>query len=89
MRKYLKVMLILVVALSLLGTVAFATNTNPFVVNGSATVGNAGRAMNNIGATAVELIRIFGGILAIIMVLITGIQYLIGTPAKKQEIKGK
>ena len=112
MKKYLKVMLVLIVALSLMCTFAFAagegdkteietnnkteleTNNNTSnsitdvldTKDGGGTVSNA---MKNLGSMFYGIVRTAGYIIAIIMVLVVGIQWLIGTPAKKQELKGK
>ena len=86
MKKYLKVMLVLVVALAMLGTVAFA---NSFEINGSQTGGAVTNTVNNIGATVITIVQTVGYVVAVVMVLVVGIQWLIGTPAKKQELKGR
>ena len=91
MKKYLKVMLILVVVLSLMTTVAFAgpfsnaSKTATDKGNGSSMVGYA----NTIGGSIIGVVQTIGYIVAVVMVLYVGIQWLIGTPAKKQELKGR
>ena len=87
MKKYLKVMLVLVVALAMFATVAFAAN--PFAINGKQTGGAVTNTVNNIGATAITIVQTVGYVVAVVMILVVGIQWLIGTPAKKQELKGK
>jgi NADH:ubiquinone oxidoreductase subunit 6 (subunit J) len=94
MKKYLKVMLVLVVALSMLCSFALAANDdNPFkpVIDQAAAEqnGTIGNAVNNIGATVIKVIQTVGYVIAVVMVLVLAIQWLIGTPAKKQELKGK
>ena len=86
MKKYLKVMLVLVVALAMLGTVAFASS---FDITGTDTSSSVTTTVNNIGATAIKIVQTVGYVIAVVMVLVVGIQWLIGTPAKKQELKGK
>ena len=86
MKKYLKVMLVLVVALMMLGTVAFASS---FDITGTDTSSSVTTTVNNIGATAIKIVQTVGYVIAVVMVLVVGIQWLIGTPAKKQELKGK
>lgn len=91
MKKYLKVMLVLVVALSLLCT--FALAANPFADAAStATNGNGSQAtavVNRLGGTALNVIQTAAYIIAVCMVLVVGIQWMMGTPAKKQELKGR
>jgi hypothetical protein len=89
MKKYLKVMLILVVALSLMSTVAFA---GPFTTAMNNTTGEGAQMtthVNKIGGSIISVIQTIGYIVAVVMVLYVGIQWLIGTPAKKQELKGR
>ena len=86
MKKYLRVMLVLVVALAMFGTVAAA---NSFVISGEQTGGAVTNTVNNIGATVITIVQTVGYVVAVVMVLVVGIQWLIGTPAKKQELKGK
>ena len=92
MKKYLKVMLVLAIAMSLLCTVAFASgSSNPFnsVVTGGGSSTSLSDAVSGIGASAIDIVQTLGYIIAVIMVVVVGIQYLIGTPAKKQELKGR
>ena len=42
-----------------------------------------------VGGSIISVVQTLGYIIAIVMVLYVGIQWLIGTPAKKQELKGK
>lgn len=90
MKKYLKVMLVLVVALTMLCTVAFA---GPFSDALGGTDMGTGTEMtkhvNKIGGSFISVIQTIGYIVAVVMVLYVGIQWLIGTPAKKQELKGR
>ena len=86
MKKYLKVMLVLVVALSMLCTFALA---NPFDISGANTGTSVTTTVNNIGATIIGVVQAVGYVVAVVMVLTLGIQWLIGTPAKKQELKGR
>ena len=91
MKKYFKIMMILLVTLSLLTTIAFA---GPFsTARAKATTAGTGTAMtghvNNIGGSFISVIQTIGYIVAVVMVLYVGIQWLIGTPAKKQELKGR
>lgn len=88
MKKYLKVMLVLVVALSMLCT--FALAANPFKDNVSVGNGGAvGTAVSKIGGDIIGIIQTIGYVVAVAMVLVVGIQWLMGTPAKKQELKGR
>lgn len=94
MKKYLKVMLVLVVALSILCTFALAANNNPFAqamkdATSAADAGKTTEYVNNIGGTVINTIQTIGYIIAVVMVLYVGIQWLIGTPSKKQELKGR
>ena len=91
MKKYLKVMLVLVVALTMLCTVAFA---GPFSTAHKSAIdaGNGGEMtghVQTIGGSIISVIQTIGYIVAVVMVLYVGIQWLIGTPAKKQELKGR
>lgn len=86
MKKYLKVMLVLVVALSMFCTFAMA---NSFVINGTNSAGKVTNSINNIGSTVITIVQTVGYVVAVVMVLIVGIQWLVGTPAKKQELKGR
>jgi len=92
MKKYLKVMLVLVVALSILCTFAFAANPFQDAMNAATSVGTGieieGK-VNVIGGTVINTVQTIGYIVAVVMVLYVGIQWLIGTPAKKQELKGR
>ncbi|MBP3284031.1 MAG: hypothetical protein J6M02_00845 [Clostridia bacterium] len=45
--------------------------------------------LNEAGATVTGVIKILGYIIAVVMVMWLGIQYIIATPAKKAELKGK
>lgn len=91
MKKYLKVMLVLVVALSMFCTFAMAANS--FDIQHKAGVVDSSNAVttsiNNIGVTVIKIVQTVGYVVAVVMVLIVGIQWLIGTPAKKQELKGR
>ena len=87
MKKYLKVMLVLVVALSMLCT--FALADNPFAVSGTSQAAGITKSISNIGATVIDIVQTVGYIVAVVMVLVVGIQWLMGTPAKKQELKGR
>lgn len=92
MKKYLKVMLVLVVALSVLCTFAFAAaDDNPFstVVGGGGSSTSLDSAVSNLGASAISVVQTLGYVIAVIMVIVVGIQWLVGTPAKKQELKGR
>ena len=91
MRKYLKVMLVLAVALSLLCAFALANPFETAMQNATSTSqgGQATNAVNKLGGTVISVIQTIGYIVAVAMVLIVGIQWLIGTPAKKQELKGR
>jgi len=92
MKKYLKVMLVLVVALSILCTFALAANPFEQAMN-DATKGmddtQTVTYVNKIGGTVITTIQTIGYIIAVVMVLYVGIQWLIGTPSKKQELKGR
>lgn len=90
MKNFSKVMLILVVALSLMCTFAFADNSflNP-VGNAEGVSSTLATATDKVGATAIDLVQTAGYVIAVVMVVIVGIQWLIGTPAKKQELKGR
>ena len=89
MKKYSKVMLVLVVALSMLCTFALAAG-NPFDgYTKNVEAGNITSSINNIGGTVISVIQTLGYVIAVVMVLVLAIQWLIGTPAKKQELKGK
>jgi len=87
MKKYLKVMLVLVVALSMLCT--FALADNPFAKVDINETGAINTAVNNVGGSIVGVIQTVGYVVAVAMVLVVGIQWLLGTPAKKQELKGR
>ena len=91
MKKYLKVMLVLVVALSMLCTFAFAEGyVNKFQISSTSTSATSvNQAVNNVGATIISIVQTVGYVVAVVMILVVGIQWLIGTPAKKQELKGK
>ncbi|MBE5812242.1 MAG: hypothetical protein E7314_01125 [Clostridiales bacterium] len=92
MKKYLKVMLVLVVALSILCTFAFAANPFQDAMNAATSVGTGSEIegkVNVIGGTVINTVQTIGYIVAVVMVLYVGIQWLIGTPAKKQELKGR
>ena len=89
MKKYLKVMLVLIVALSMFCTFAMA---NSFNVQDKVNVDSSSAvttSINNIGATVIKIVQTVGYVVAVVMVLIVGIQWLVGTPAKKQELKGR
>lgn len=49
----------------------------------------ASEAMSNIGGQALGIVQALAYAIAVIMVLVVGIQYMIATPAKKAELKGK
>lgn len=85
MKKYLKVMLVLVVVLTMLSTVAFAGSFDIKPGDGGA----INTKVNTLAGTIISIITTIGYAVAVIMVLVTGVQYLMGTPAKKQELKGK
>jgi len=89
MKKYLKVMLVLVVALSLFCTVALANPFADVVDNGKQSSSSLTGAVSGIGSSAINLVQTLGYVIAVIMVVVVGIQWLIGTPAKKQELKGR
>ena len=90
MKKYLKVMLVLVVALSLFCTVVLAANPFEGVVNNAKQSSSSlTGAVSGIGSSAINIVQTLGYVIAVIMVVIVGIQWLIGTPAKKQELKGR
>ena len=91
MKKYLKVLLILVVVLSLMSTVAFASG-NKFLDaknKSQATDTALTGAVNSIGSSNINIVQTLGYVIAVVMVIVVGIQWLVGTPAKKQELRGK
>jgi hypothetical protein len=93
MKRYLKMILVLVVALSILCTIAMATS-DPFksAYDNATKAGDGAEIsthINKFGGTAITTVQTIGYIVAVVMVLYVGIQWLIGTPAKKQELKGR
>lgn len=92
MKKYLKVMVVLVIALSLLSTVVFASGFTDAMSNAQNAAGDTlvvTGHINRAGGVVITAVQTLGYIIAVVMVLYVGIQYLIGTPAKKQELKGR
>ncbi|MBQ7668731.1 MAG: TrbC/VirB2 family protein [Clostridia bacterium] len=86
MKKFLKILVVAVVAVMLI--CSFALASNPFDV-GSNNGGEIGTAVTNVGQTAIGVVQTIGYIMAVFMVIWTGVQWVMAPPAKKQELKGK
>jgi len=87
MKKLMKILLVAVVSVMLMCSFALA---NPFKgLGGDGTGGQIGSAIDNIGGMAIDIVQTIGYIMAVVMVLVVGIQWVMATPAKKQELKGR
>ena len=89
MKKFLKILVVAVVAVMLISSFAFANNDNPFAGYDGGNGGEIGTAVTNIGQTAIGVVQTIGYIMAVFMVIWTGVQWVMAPPAKKQELKGK
>lgn len=89
MKKYLKVMLVLVVALSLFCTFALANTFDVTKGNKTGINTSVDDFFDKFGVTVIDIVQTAGIIIAVVMIMVVGIQWLMGTPAKKQELKGR
>jgi len=88
MKKFMKILLVAVVSVMLM--CSFALADNPFAGHGGdGTGGGIGDAVGDIGGMAIDIVQTIGYIMAVVMVLVVGIQWVMATPAKKQELKGR
>lgn len=88
MKKFMKILLVAVLSVMLICSFAFADN--PFEGHGgSDNTGGVEDAVADVGAMAIDIVQTVGYIMAVIMVLVVGIQWVMATPAKKQELKGR
>jgi len=88
MKKFMKVLLVAVLSVMLIGSFALANNSNPFELKGDST-GEISRFISKLGGDAIGIAQTCGYIIAVVMVLVVGIQWVMATPAKKQELKGR
>jgi len=88
MKNATKVLCLVLVMMLVMSPLATANMTfDQF--NKSGEGGALGDALTTAGGTVTSIIKILGYIIAVVMVTWLGIQYLIATPAKKAELKGK
>ena len=87
--KILAMMLVVVMMVGMFSTVAFADNPFASVAEQAetASTGELGGAINNLGAKAINIIQTVGYVVAVVMVLVFGIKWMMATPQKKQELK--
>ena len=85
MKKFMKVLLVAVLAVVLISSFCLG---NSFKIE-SDDSGSLHEAVTSLGGSVLGLVKTLAYIVAAIMVVVVAVQYLIGTPAKKQELKGK
>ena len=87
MKKVVKVLPLVLVMIMVMSPIALANlEFNQIPVNTSTEL--TGK-LTIAGGTVTGVIKVLGYIIAVVMVTWLGIQYIIATPAKKAELKGK
>lgn len=96
MKKFTKIfamMLVVVMVVGMFSSVAFAAGGSTGMFSSQLNQGNAtgtteiNTKMNDLGASAIQIIKTLGMIIAIAMVFIYAIKWMMATPQKKQELK--
>ena len=85
MKKMSKILCLVLVMCMVISPIALATNS--FDVSG--TDSNLQKTTDNLLKQVLGVVSTAGYVIAVIMVIWVGIQYMIATPAKKAELKGK
>lgn len=86
MKKVVKMLCLVLVIAMVMSPIALSMSFSDVSVDTDSTLANIVR---DGGATVTGVIRVLGYVIAVVMVTWLGIQYLIATPAKKAELKGK
>ena len=87
MKKAAKVLCLVLVMAMVMSPIALATN--PFATVQPNTQSEVAGKVNTLGGEIAGIIQVVGYIVAVIMIVWVGVQYMIATPAKKAELKGK
>ena len=91
MKKTMKIVstLLLVAMLCMIGTQVFASNPTGGFINPSDLSGTAVQqgSMQEVGNTLIGIIQAVGSIIAVIILLILGIKYMMGSAEEKAEYK--
>jgi len=86
----MKVLLVAVLAVMLIGSFSLANDGNPFAkAEQTASDSKISGFIDDLGGDAIGIAQTCGYIIAVVMVLVVGIQWVMATPAKKQELKGR
>jgi len=86
MKKAVKVLCLVLVMAMVISPLALA---NPFETVQPNTGSDVATKVNELGGEIAGIIQVIGYVVAVIMVVWVGVQYMIATPSKKAELKGK
>ena len=92
MNRLSKILCLMVVSIMLICSCAFATNhfEDSFnELNNVKQTNEVTTGINILGGTVIDIVQTVGYAMAIIMVIVVGIQWVMATPSKKQELKGR
>ena len=92
MKKTVKIISTILLAVMLIATIAGTVYAKPnidTVINGVENGGNNvnGTAIQNIGGNIVTIVQVVGIVIAIVILLVIGIKYMIGSAEEKAEYK--
>ena len=92
MKKTVKIISTILLAVMLIATIAGTVYAKPnidTVINGVENGGNNvnGTAIQNIGGNVVTIVQVVGIVIAIVILLVIGIKYMIGSAEEKAEYK--
>ena len=90
MKKLIKVLsLVLVLVMVVAPVVSFANNDFSKYANKNGDIGGIGEDIGTLGSGVYGVLRTIGLIVAVCMIVYMGIQWILATPAKKAELKGR
>ena len=85
--KLISIVMILICMVSMLGTLSLAAglNTNPIQFSGTAVSGTS--KIGTLGNQIIGVLTIVGSIIAVIILVVLGIKYMMGSPEEKSQYK--
>ena len=89
MKKFGKILCLLLVMMMVMSPLALAQQAFPTPVTGTSGTSQLEKATDTFLSDILSVVSSAGYIIAVIMVIWVGIQYMIATPGKKAELKGK
>lgn len=90
MKKSIKVIAIVVLTLmlaTLIGTTVFAQTLTPDSLSGGTVNGTANTKITSVGKSIVAVIQTVGVVIAVVIMLVLGIKYMLGSAEEKAEYK--